>query len=36
MLAVADDALADKLTQFKADMAVEVEAKDAKVRAQFA
>ena len=36
MLAVADDALADKLTQFKADMAAEVEAKDAKVRAQFA
>lgn len=36
MLAVSDDALAQKLTQFKTDMAAEVQAKDAKVRAQFA
>lgn len=36
MLALEDAALADKLTQFKADMAAEVAAKDEKVRAQFA
>lgn len=36
MLALSDDALAEKLRQFKADMAAEVAAKDEKVRAQFA
>ena len=36
MIALSDDALADKLAQFKADMAAEVTAKDEKVRAQFA
>ena len=36
MLALEDAALAEKLTQFKADMAAEVAAKDEKVRAQFA
>ena len=36
MLALADDELAQKLDDFKAEMAAEVEAKDAKVRAQFA
>ena len=36
MLPVADDSLTYKLTQFKPDMPAEVEAKDAKVRAQFA
>ena len=36
MIALSDDALAQKLAQFKADMAAEVTAKDEKVRAQFA
>ena len=36
MIALSDDALAQKLAQFKADMATEVTAKDEKVRAQFA
>lgn len=36
MLALSDDALAEKLRQFKTDMAAEVAAKDEKVRAQFA
>ena len=36
MLALSDDELAQKLDDFKAEMAAEVEAKDAKVRAQFA
>lgn len=36
MLALADEALAAALDRFKADMAAEVVAKDAKVRAQFA
>lgn len=36
ILAVADEALADKLAAFKASMADEVAAKDAAVRAQFA
>lgn len=36
MLALADEALAAALDRFKADMAAEVAAKDAKVRAQFA
>lgn len=36
ILALSDDALAEKLRQFKADMAAEVAAKDEKVRAQFA
>lgn len=36
MLALSDDALAERLAQFKADMAAEVTAKDEKVRAQFA
>jgi len=33
MIALSDDALAQKLAQFKADMAAEVTAKDEKVRA---
>ena len=36
MIALSDEALAEKLAQFKADMAAEVTAKDEKVRAQFA
>ena len=36
MIALSDDALADKLAQFKADMANEVMAKDEKIKAQFA
>ena len=36
MIALSDDTLAQKLAQFKADMAAEVTAKDEKVRAQFA
>lgn len=36
MLALADDALADKLDAFKADMAAEVAAKDQAVRTRFA
>ena len=36
MITLSDDALAQKLAQFKADMAAEVTAKDEKVRAQFA
>lgn len=36
MIALSDDALADKLAQFKADMASEVMAKDEKIKAQFA
>ena len=36
MIALSDDVLAQKLAQFKADMAAEVTAKDEKVRAQFA
>ena len=36
MIALSDDALADKLAAFKAGMADEVVAKDEKVRAQFA
>lgn len=36
MLALSDEVLSDKLSQFKEDMAAEVQAKDAKVRAQFA
>lgn len=36
MLALSDGVLSDKLSQFKEDMAAEVQAKDAKVRAQFA
>ncbi len=36
MLAVEDSVLVDRLTQFKADMANEVSAKDEKIRAQFA
>lgn len=36
MLAISDTALADKLAQFKADMAAEVAQKDETVRAQFA
>nr|WP_297174989.1 5-(carboxyamino)imidazole ribonucleotide mutase [uncultured Agathobaculum sp.] len=35
MLALSDDALAEKLQHFKADMANEVMAKDEKIRAQF-
>ena len=35
MIALSDDALADKLAAFKAGMADEVVAKDEKVRAQF-
>lgn len=35
MIAIGDEALTAKLSQFKADMASEVEAKDAKVRAMF-
>lgn len=36
IIALSDDALADKLAQFKADMASEVMAKDEKIKAQFA
>lgn len=36
MLAVEDAVLSERLTQFKADMAAEVLAKDEKVRSQFA
>ncbi|MGN1014345.1 MAG: 5-(carboxyamino)imidazole ribonucleotide mutase [Butyricicoccus sp.] len=36
MLALEDASLSEKLRQFKADMQAKVEAKDAKVRAQFA
>ena len=36
MIALSDETLAEKLAQFKADMAAEVTAKDEKVRAQFA
>ena len=36
MLAISDPALADKLAAFKAQMAEEVSAKDASVRARFA
>ena len=32
MLALSDEALADKLTAFKTDMAAEVEAKDKKIQ----
>ena len=35
VLALSDDALAEKLQHFKADMANEVMAKDEKIRAQF-
>lgn len=35
MIALSDEALADRLAQFKAEMAAEVAAKDEKVRAQF-
>ena len=35
MLALSDEELAGKLVQFKADMAAEVEAKDAKISAQY-
>ena len=36
MLALEDASLCEKLHQFKADMQAKVEAKDAKIRAQFA
>ncbi|RKJ82259.1 5-(carboxyamino)imidazole ribonucleotide mutase [Butyricicoccus sp. 1XD8-22] len=36
MLALSDEALAEKLLEFKAGMAAEVAAKDEKIRAQFA
>lgn len=36
MIALSDDTLANKLAQFKADMASEVMAKDEKIKAQFA
>ena len=35
IIALSDDALAEKLQQFKKDMADEVSAKDAKVRAEY-
>lgn len=35
IIALSDDALAEKLEQFKKDMADEVSAKDAKVRAEY-
>ena len=36
MLALEDASLREKLHRFKADMQAKVEAKDAKIRAQFA